>query len=113
MAEIEANDGFCGQICGRISEMTTRNFWLKTDVKKGRETIPEIFMVRFVVSRAGRGLVFCGERGGFRRLIKSAKFLRQRTTNNENYLAKKKIVQRQRGKEICPGGKRMEFKPID
>ena len=26
MAEIEANDGFCGQICGRIPEMTTRIF---------------------------------------------------------------------------------------
>ena len=27
MAEIEANDGFCGQICGRISETDTRFFF--------------------------------------------------------------------------------------
>jgi len=83
MAEIAANDGFCGQICGQTPETNTRNFLLKTDIKEGGKTISKIFMVRFVVSRAGRGLVF-GGKGGFRRLIKSAKFSKQITTNNNS-----------------------------
>lgn len=70
MAEIEANDGFCGQICGRISEMTTRIFWLKNRYQRGREEGSKNIYGQIWGQQGRERPCICGERGGISQINK-------------------------------------------